>query len=67
MVLGKHSPNWAPQHSPEVAAAGSTLTYERSAPMAENLVGLLCGMWPLLAVTVMGIALLWSGTIYGTP
>jgi hypothetical protein len=66
VVQGKHSPSWTAQPALNEPTRG-TLTYARSTPAAENLVALLCGLWPLLAFTAMGIALLWSGTVYGTP
>ena len=41
------------------------MTYERATDYAS--VTLLMGLWPLFAVAIMGIALLWTGTVYDTP
>ncbi len=70
VVRGKHAPTWAAQ-SPawagqeSVAGAAGGVTYAR--PSNYNTVAILLGLWPLFAVTAMGIALLWTGTVYGTP
>jgi hypothetical protein len=68
IVFGKHSPNWSsqPWHN-EVPNTGGAVTYARTTPMAESAMALIFGLWPLIAITVAGIALLWSGTVYGTP
>ena len=70
VVRGKHSPNWIaqPWHR-QVGGHGTlTVTYERvMTPVAESAMALLCGLWPLLLITTVGIALLWSATVYGTP
>jgi hypothetical protein len=68
IVRGKHSPNWSARPCPsDIPSTRGPLTYERATPMAESVWALVCGLWPLLAITAMGIALLWTGTIYGTP
>ena len=68
VVRGKHAPAW-------VEASRGTLkkrqlepgavTYER--PMNYGTLAIFYGLWPLFAVAAMGIALLWTGTVYGTP
>jgi hypothetical protein len=68
VVQGKHAPAWAAtkrgRQTPQSPATGA-VTYARASNY--NSVALLCGLWPLFAVTAMGIALLWTGTVYGSP
>ena len=66
VVLGKHAPTWAAtkQGRPGAGQAGA-VTYARASNY--NSLAILLGLWPLFAVTAMGIALLWTGTVYGTP
>ena len=68
VVRGKHAPAWAAtRQGRQTPGAGETgaVTYARASNF--NMVAMLCGLWPLFAVTAMGIALLWTGTVYGTP
>jgi hypothetical protein len=70
VVLGKHAPAWAATQrgsaeAPAGAVDGNGVTYARKADF--NTMAILVGLWPLFAVTAMGIALLWTGTVYGTP
>ena len=68
VVQGKHAPTWAATKRgrglPDSGGAGA-VTYARASNF--NAVAVLCGLWPLFAVTAMGIALLWTGSVYGTP
>ncbi len=69
VVLGKHAPSWAHRRGGFSRAASparpGSVTYERATSYGS--VTLLMGLWPLFAVALMGIALLWTGTVYGTP
>ncbi len=70
VVLGKHAPAWAESRgqlrsAKKGALEPGSVTYAR--PMNTSAVAMLCGLWPLFAVAAMGIALLWTGTVYGTP
>lgn len=64
VVVGKHAPAWATQKS-AAATNQSGVSYVRASNY--NTVAVLFGLWPLFAVAAMGIALLWTGTVYGTP
>lgn len=64
VVRGRHAPAWAAQRR-SIASDPGAVTYAR--PSNYNTLAILFGLWPLLAVTAMGIALLWTGTVYGTP
>jgi hypothetical protein len=70
VVQGGNGPAWAAQKRAwlgQESAPGQpgAVTYARASNY--NTVAVLFGLWPLLAVTAMGIALLWTGTVYGTP
>ena len=70
VVRGKHALTWAAQSrdwpgQESLATDAGAVTYAR--PSNYNTVAILMGLWPLFAVTAMGIALLWTGTVYGTP
>ena len=62
VVVGKHSPAWATQ---KASAGSGGVTYVRQSN--HNTMAVFLGLWPLFAVAAMGIALLWTGTVYGTP
>ena len=64
VVRGKHSPKW---DTLVTLGGDNQVTYARATPAAENAVALLMSMWPIIAVSAMGIALLWGGSVYGTP
>jgi hypothetical protein len=69
VVRGKHALAWGEAsggtRGPKKQLEPGAVTYERA--MHQGSVAVLCGLWPLFAVAAMGIALLWTGTVYGTP
>ena len=67
VVLGRHAPPWSRQHWKTAPAPSSATTYARETAGMDSAIALLCGFWPLIAIITMGVAMVWSASVFNGP
>jgi len=67
VVQGRHAPAWSRQVFKPAAAIPGATTYERDTSGAYSVASVLYGFWPVLAILSMGIAMIWSASVFNGP
>ena len=66
VVQGGHAPSWR-QADLQPAQAASQGTYQRVRAGRGEAVAALFAFWPLIAIVSMGIAMVWSASVFNGP
>ncbi len=66
VVMGGAGPTWGPESELVADELGNTPNYERVANPA-GAIAFLLGFWQLIAIMMMGIAMIWSASVFNGP